>query len=152
MTEPTAISLEEVVMGVLLADEPLADYFTERGRVLEEAVFWPGRALDESDPADVLSANTPTPFAIVRFGGVAGDLALYSGFTVTIYDAPDNRFWELYKMVRLVIAALNRKYPAGSVAGFPQWQRIDHTYTSSGQVDPDWSLHNMFVRFQIYGL
>lgn len=147
------ISLEEVVVSTLLTDEDLLNYFASRGRVLEAALFHPMRALDDSDPADILGTNTPKPFALLQMGGETGTTnnPIYATFTLQLYDDSENRYNELRRMAALAQNALDRKFMPSVQGGFTQWFRVDANGVSPPIFDMDYQCDNMFVRFACYG-
>jgi hypothetical protein len=146
-----AISLEELAVQTLLDDAPLVDYFASRGRFLEEALFHPMRALDDTDSADILGPDTAKPFAIMQMNAEQGIFPIYSGFTLELFDEADNRYNELRKMVQLVRDALDHKFMASTASGYTQWFRVDAITNSPPQTDPEYLCDTMFVRFQVYG-
>lgn len=142
-------TLEEVVKAVILDDPNLQDYFASQGRVLEDALF--PRALDESNPADTLGPNTPTPFLIVEIGGRAGQLAIYSDVTIRVYDNPEQRYWRIEDTINRLQRALDHVQLPKTEDGYVSWQRTDNAYVSPRTTDDDWRMNMMYVRFNVYG-
>lgn len=146
-------TLEEVVKAVILADGPLADYFTSQGRVLQDALF--PRATTTGTPKDILGANTPTPFLVLELGGIPGNFVKFSDFTVRVYDDPKQRYWRIEDITNLVERAFEQYADSPlpkTQDGYKQWQTVRAMNVSPKLVDPDWLKNYKYVQFDVFGL